>query len=192
MDLVRELRRFQQSRHLVRIRRTTVNGTWTDGFVLGLSDELVAMAAIVDFRPDGLEIFPIARVTKVETQQRDVFWQTMLERDGLVPAGGVHPRLQIGDYRALGESLAKWGKAVGVSYLDEDGTEFLYGPGIVRGADAKGLSLLYFDSSGAWDDEPTNIPYERILCVDVDRPYVNTFERHMAPPEIDLDPGEED
>lgn len=187
MDLVRELRRYQKSRHLVRVRRQGPGRDYTDGFVLGLSDELVVMASVIDFQADGLEIFPLDRVTKIESSARDVFWQTILEREGTVPAGGVPPRLQIGDYRALLGALVKWGRAIGVSYLDEDGETDYYAAGVAREAGETELGLHYFSSSGVWDDELTVIRYDRILRVDVDRPYVNTFERHLVPPDLDGD-----
>ena len=61
-------------RHLVRVRRKGPGRDYTDGFVLGLSDELVVMASVIDFQADGLEIFPVGRVTKVESSERDVFY----------------------------------------------------------------------------------------------------------------------
>lgn len=180
MELLRELVRYLKSRHLVRVRRTGPGPSYTDGYVVGLSDELVAMDSVVDFTRDGFEVFPLASVSKVESSARDVFWQTVLEREGVLPRG-LPPRLQIGDCRALMTSLQKWGKAVGVSYRDDD-TDW-YAPGVVRDVEDEAFGLHYFSSSGVWDDELTRIRYADVLRVDVERPYVNTFERHLVPPD---------
>lgn len=181
MEVLRELVRYLKSRHLVRIRRSGPGRPYTDGFVLGVSDELVVMAGMNDFHPDGLVVFPRASVESVESSSRDVFWQSVLEREGHVPRGGLPARLQIGDCRALMTSLQKWGRAVAVTYLDEDDDD-LYLPGLIRTVDAEGFGLRFFSTSGVWDDALTRIPYDRVLRVDVDSPYVNTFERHLVPP----------
>ncbi len=186
MDALRELVRYLKSRHLVRARRSGPGSAYTDGFVLGVSDELVAMHAVVDFQSDGLEIFPLAAVEKVESSARDVFWQSILENEGCVPRGGLPDRLQIGDCRSLAQSLKQWGKAIGVSYADDE-TDW-YSPGVVGAVGAESFGLRYFSTTGEWDDELTTIRYDQVLRVDVDRPYVNTFERYLvAPPDVPPD-----
>ena len=180
MDRLRELVRYRKSRHLVRVRRAGPGSRYTDGFVVGVSDELVAMYAVCDFKPDGFEVFPLADVEKLVSSERDIFWQSMLEREG-VTARRLPMRLQIGDCRALMTSLKGWGKAIGVHY--RDGEDDYYAPGVVRTVGEDGFGLHYFSASGVWDDELTTIAYADVLRVDVERPYVDTFERYLVPPD---------
>jgi hypothetical protein len=44
------------------------------------------------------------------------------------------------------------------------------------------VALLYFDSLGTWDKEPTIIPCKSITKIEFDTPYINTFSKYIKPP----------
>ena len=181
MHVYTELVPYLKSHRVTRIEWQAGARAYTDGFVVGLSDQLVAVLSIVDFRSDGLEVFPLARVAKVVTSSGDDFWQRVLQSEGLVPDRGFLKGLQIGDYQALMECLQARGRMIGVSYCKDPqcGREYTVGP--VRATEDARFAVQRVWLEGDWDDEWTWIRYDTVERVDVDRPYINAYERHTAP-----------
>ena len=181
MHVYDELVPFLKSRHVTRVEWKAGLRSYTDGFVVGLSDHLVAVLSILDFRSDGVEVSPLSRVAEVVTTSADGFWQHVLETEGLVPERRVLRGLQLGDYRALAESLHVRGRMVGVSYQPDVEGPVQYALGPVRATEDVRCAVQRVWASGAWDDEWTWIRFDTIERVDVDRPYVNAYERYTAP-----------
>ena len=87
---------------LVSIRRSKVDGYGIQGFLVGLSDELLALEYVYDFQVDGLMVLRRSDVSEAKRTGTDEFQEHLLKLEGI----------QAGTQQPVPLNLSNWTSAV--------------------------------------------------------------------------------
>ncbi len=99
------LRRLQHERTLLTVSRGKVGGDDLEGFVRGVSDELVLIESVIDLRQDGFSLIELDDVTFLGWgSDRFRAWEEIL-----APIEPAVPELDLSDWRAAVTSLGSSG-----------------------------------------------------------------------------------
>lgn len=177
------LRRALDERRMVRVVRALADGEHMQGFVLGLSDELILLYAFSDFHPDGCYVLRTQDVVQVRSGKCERVNERILELEGLLDWVRISTMPPLDDLRALLGHLceARLPCIVEREPLlgeDEDKERFLIG--FVTRVGKRRCRVHHFNALGEWDDEPTRIKIENITCVQLEALYTETWLRHIA------------
>jgi hypothetical protein len=151
-----------------------------NGFVLGLGRDLVLLQKYHDFYPEGYTALRVADIKRTRSDEHERFWETMFRGEGLMERVGIPYEVPLDDFRSLLNALHRRGQHVIIeceSRETADDDDFLIGR--VVAMDDRSVSILHFDTSGAWDDEPSVIAYGDITQVQFDTPYINTITKYL-------------
>jgi hypothetical protein len=147
-----------------------------NGFVLGLGEELVLLHQFHDFYPEGYVALRIADIKRPRSGEHERFWERMFRDQGLMERVGISYEVPLDDFRSLLTALHGMGQHVIVECEDRKMAEYDdFFIGRIVALDDESVSVLSFDSMGAWYDEPFVIDYSDITQVQFDTPYINTF-----------------
>ena len=176
----------------VRITRGFPGEPIHNGFVLGLGRDLVLLHQFHDFYPEGYTALRVADIKRVRSGEHERFWERMFRGEGLMGRVGIPYEVPLDDFRSLLTALHGRGQHVIIECEGretEDDDDFFIGR--VVSLDDESVSVLYFDSLGTWDDEPSVIDYADITKVQFDTPYINTITKYLKgpPPGSGLDPA---
>jgi hypothetical protein len=83
-----------KKRNLVSIRRSSIDPNSIQGFVVGLSQDLVALEYVYDFQIDGLLVLRRSDITDVRRSKTDEFQQSLLKQEGIV-VGNANTRAAV-------------------------------------------------------------------------------------------------
>lgn len=177
------LKSFVGTMKQVRITRPYPGNPTHFGFVLGVGKELVLLQQLHDFYPDGYSVLRLEDVVTIRSGEQERFFETLLQKEGLMELVGITEIPPLDDLRSLFEYLQERNQNVVVEVegddTDED-DEFLIGR--VVAVESEGVELLYFDPLGQWDAEPIAIDFEEITQVQFDTPYVNILSKYLGEP----------
>ena len=94
-------------RSLVSVRRQDVDEYGIQGFVVGVSETLLAPEYVYDFQTDGLLVLRRSDVTEVRCTATDEFQERLLKKEGMRPGlQGTMP-LNLDGWRPLIDQLAE-------------------------------------------------------------------------------------
>jgi len=154
-----------------------------NGFVLGVGHELVLLNPFHDFYFEGYTALRVADIKRVRSGKHERFFERMFRGEGLMEQVGLRYNVPLDNFRSLLTILHSRGQHVTIECESKERWEdddFLIGWLVVL--DDETVSLLHFDSLGAWYDEPKVIAYGDITQVQFDTPYSNTFVKYLRPP----------
>jgi hypothetical protein len=174
-------------KHLLRLK---VRGNLREapfGIPIALSDELVVLHALRDFDPDGYCAVPTSRVLAARSRDFEHSYDRVCAAlkitDTILPPG---PELDTTDLISLCNTLRRQNHFVIVEALtaDEDGfrdnTFFI---GRLTGLSDAALAIHNFDANGAWDPSPTTVPLGRVLNIQWNSRYIQTWQRFLSLPQ---------
>ena len=167
----------QRQRDLVSVRRDDIDGNSIQGYVLAVSDQLVALQHISDFRLEGLMILRLDDLTEVECSAASRFHNELLVREGLVQAVPFGKPFDLESWPAI---IGQLSREFSLVILE---CEALHEPafaiGRIHGLSADTVDLEYFDGVGEWEEEMVEIEVADISCCQVDTNYLNVYRRHF-------------
>jgi hypothetical protein len=171
------LARHQRQRDLVSVRRDDIDDNSIQGYVLAVSDRLVALQHVYDFRLEGLMILRTEDLTDVEYAATSQFQNELLVREGLTQAVPFDKRFDLENWPAAIRQLAREFPLLIVE------CEALHEPafaiGRVHGVSEEAVDLEYFDGVGQWEKDLVEIEVEDISSCQVDTNYLNVYRRHF-------------
>jgi len=177
MNHVELLARHQRQRDLVTVRRDDIDDNGIQGYVLAMSDQLVALQHVYDFRLEGLMILRLADLTDVECSATSRFQNDLLVREGLAQAVPFDKRFDLGSWP---EAIGQLAREFSLLIIE---CEALHEPafaiGRVHGVSGEAVELDYFNGVGQWEDERVEIEFADISSCQVDTNYLNVYRRHF-------------
>jgi hypothetical protein len=166
-----------RKRSLVSVRRRDVDDYGIQGFVVGLSETLLALEYVYDFQIDGLMILRRADVTEVRRTGTDEFQEALLNKEGIRPGTQTPAPLEMDGWRSVIDQLSKHYEYM---ILERElGPEPEFAIGRVVRATAAQVELQTFSGTGRWYPKTERLKYSRLTCVQVNTRYLGFYQRHF-------------
>jgi hypothetical protein len=171
------LLQFQQQRSLVSLRRSAIDDSAIQCFVLGASDQLVLLQYVYDFHLDGMMVLRVGDVSDVTRSKTDEFQERLLAAEGLLTQVPFDYALDLSNWRHAITELS------GIHPLLQLECELLDDPDFVIGRtlafDEEQVTLQYFTGVANWLEEPISVRYDDLTSCQVNNNYMNVYQRHF-------------
>jgi hypothetical protein len=181
-ELHQRLSGFAELRNMVCLTRMFSSDPRHNGFVLGVSRKLVLFQTFHDFYPEGYTVLRLEDIKNVSAGRHERFFERMFKGEGLLDRVGIAYTVPINDLRAVLQYLSERGMHVVLEceLTGSDESDYYIGR-LVSVSDEK-VELLYVDSLGKWNKEPSVISSDSITKIEFDTPYINTFSKYIKAP----------
>src|ERR1700749_2712454 len=166
IDLVAVLEEHRQRRDLVSLRRDRIDDHGIQGYVLGVSDELVALQYVDDLRLDGLRILRVRDVTGVACTSVDRFQRELLAREGLEKAVPFGRTFALRDWRPLVSQLAREFPLMILECEAVDAPDFVIGK--ARSITDTSVEFDWFSGVASWEATPAKLALVDLTSCQVD------------------------
>ena len=147
-----DLRHYQQQRALVSRRRDGVDENSIQGFVLGVSDELVMLQYVYDFKLDGLMVLRTVDISELDRSKTDEFQEGLLQVEGLLQAVPFDYSIDLSTWPTAIAGLAEDYPLLIVERELLDEPDLAIGRVLEIGAEE--VHLKYFTGAANWLEEP--------------------------------------
>ena len=172
-----QLAKHQKQRNLVSIRRGEIDGCSIQGFVLGLSENLVLLQYVYDFHLDGLMLLRTADITEVRHTKTAQLQKKLLKQEGLLERVPLEITLDLSDWKsAISQLSAEHGLMI-IECEAQDEPDFFIGR--VTKTTKLGVQGHYFSGAANWEDEPSKLKFKDITCCQVATNYINFYKRYF-------------
>jgi hypothetical protein len=175
--IIAELKKSQHKKSAISIRRGRIDSHFIDGFVLGVSDVLVALQYKYDFRLDGLMFLRIADITEVRSTATDRFQQNLMQGEGLLDRIPFDAPLNLQSWETIIEQLSAFGGLMIVESEKPGSEDFILGQFL--GISQRTAFFKFITGIGRWLDEPASIRLKDITCCQVETNYANFYQRYF-------------
>jgi hypothetical protein len=167
----------QKGRDLVSVRRSAIDDSSIQGFVLASSEELVVLQYVYDFNLDGLMVLRIADITEVRCSATDKFQKSLLEQEGLIQRVPFGSDFDLDNWRSV---ISKLSKEYALMILEcEAGEESDFVIGRILRTTTTGAQVRYFSGAANWARKPVEVKFKDITSCQVGTNYVNVYQRHF-------------
>jgi hypothetical protein len=167
-----------KNRHLVSVRRTGVDPNSIQGFVVGLSEHLVALEYVHDFQIDGLLVLRRSDITDVRRKKTDEFQQALLKQEGIT-VGAQTPKqpLQLQSWQTV---ITQLSTLFPIMILERElRPEPTFSIGRVLKATAVQLEFRSFSGTARWYTKVERLKYAHLTALRVNARYANFYQRHF-------------
>jgi len=171
------LARHIGARDLVSIRRDDIDDAAIQGYVLGLSQELVALQYVYDFHLDGLLFLRTGDITDVNCSRTDRFQRELLSREGLERDIPFEKPFDLANWHALVGQLAREFPLMVVECEALDDPDFVIGR--VHALHESAVEFEHFSGAASWSRELADIELRDITACRANSNYVNFYRRHF-------------
>jgi hypothetical protein len=172
-----QLKKHQEKRNLVSVRRSKIDENSIQGFVLASSEDLVVLQYVYDFNLDGLIVLRIADITEVRCGVSNKFQKGLLKREGLiqrVPFGATF------DLRNWKSVIAQLSKEYPLMIIEREALEWKgFAIGRVLKTTQAGVQFQYFSVTANWGEDPEKLKFKDLTACKVGTNYVNVYQRHF-------------
>jgi hypothetical protein len=180
--IVQALKKSQRLRSAVSIRRKRIDAHSIDAFVLGVSDQLVALQYKYDFHLDGLMILRIADITEVNSNATDRFQQGLMQAEGLLDTVPFDAPFNLQSWQTVLEQLSAFGGLMIVESEKPKSEDFILGQFL--GISQQKAFFKFITGIGQWLDDPASIRLKNITCCQVETNYANFYQKYLNQPTI--------
>ena len=177
IHLAAVLEEHRQRRDLVSLRRDKIDDQAIQGYVLAVSDELVALQFVYDFRLDGLRILRVRDVTGVACTSVDRFQRELLVREGLEKAIPFGRTFALRDWRPLISQLAREFPLMILECEALDEPDFVIGR--ARSITETSVEFDHFSGVASWEAKPAMLALADLTSCQVETNYINVYRRHF-------------
>jgi hypothetical protein len=175
MQMEATLLRHKQKRNLVAIERKDIGEIRIQGFILGISQKLVLIQYVYDFRLDGLMILRVPDISDLRFSKTEKFQLKLLKDEKIYDRINFNSNFDLTDWKTAILGLRKdYEYFILENELGDDPT-FLIGK--IAKMTPRNIHLNYFSGAGNWDREPSIIKYNDITACQVDSNYINVYKR---------------
>jgi hypothetical protein len=166
-----------KKRSLVSVRRRDVDDYGIQGFVVGLSDVLIALEYVNDFQIDGLLVLRRTDITEVRRTGTDEFQESILKREGVRPGQQEPTSLQLEAWRPLIEQLSA---RYPIMILERElGPPPEFSIGRLKKVTAAQVEFQTFSGTAKWSPKPERIKYSQLTSLQVNTRYLGAYQRHF-------------
>jgi hypothetical protein len=175
--IIQALKKSQRKRSAVSIRRKRIDAHAIEAYVLGVSDQLVALQYEYDFHLDGLMILRIADITEVSSNATCRFRQGLMQAEGMLDAIPFGAPLNLQSWETILEQLSAFSELLIVESEKPKSEDFILGQFL--GISQQTAFFKYLTGTGRWLDEPAAIRLRDITCCQVETNYVNFYQKYL-------------
>lgn len=168
---------YLKARSLVSIRRSDVDDYGIQGFVVGLSESLLAMEYVYDFQIDGLMVLRRSDITEIKRTGTDEFQERLLKQEGIRPGAQSPTLLELGDWRLLIQQLSEHYPLMILEREFGPSPEFAVGRAVR--ATAAQVEFHTFTGTGKWAPKTERLKYSQITCLQVNTRYLGFYQRYF-------------
>lgn len=172
-SLRKQLTEADQAKRTVQIERSAFSEEYTNGYVLGLSQELVAIEQFFDFQPFGIKILALSDITGVRDGKYERFLERVLVDRGF--ASRTCSWLELHNWKRVLMSLEGRGKLLAFETDRGDGVEV----GLISEIANDSLWILPCTAVAQWCAEEIKIDLADVTAVEVDTPYLETLKFYL-------------
>jgi hypothetical protein len=165
-----------QKRDYVSVSRHGIDEHSVHGFVLAVSETLVLLQHVTDFRLDGYLLLRRADITEMEYGSNDQFHKKLLVEEGVMNEINFDFNAPIQSFESFLVSR-KPDEIVIVEDAQSESPEYVVGT-VLRVAGGK-VHLRHFDVEGRWSEQPAVIALKRITSCMLDTNYTKVFQRYF-------------
>jgi hypothetical protein len=166
-----------KSKRLVSVRRSDVNDYGIQGFLVGLSDTLVALEYVYDFQIDGLMVLRRSDITDVKRTGTDEFQERLLKSEGIRPGSQIPTALKLDGWKPLIEQLIEHYPLMILERELGPAPEFAIGRTLR--ATAAQVEFQSFSGAGKWHPKTERLKYAQLTCLQVNTRYLGFYQRHF-------------
>ncbi|TAK73213.1 MAG: hypothetical protein EPO12_22755 [Aquabacterium sp.] len=96
-----------KAKSLVSIRRRDVDDYGIQGFLVGLSEGLLAVEYVYDFQIDGIMVLRRSDITEVKQTGTDKFQERLLKKEGIRPGMQEPMPLELSGWKAVIQQISQ-------------------------------------------------------------------------------------
>ena len=168
---------YLKAKSLVSVRRRDVDAYGIQGFLVGLSANLMALEYVYDFQIDGLVVVRRSDVTEVKRTGTDEFQERLLMREDIRPGAQTPMPLQLEGWQSLIQQLSDHYPLMILERELGPSPEFAIGRPIR--ATAAQVEFHTFTGTGRWSTKTERLRYSQITCLQVNTRYLGFYQRHF-------------
>lgn len=180
VEIFESLRYHIENEMIIKIKRDNVDSDEFVGFPILLSDELLLMSKIVDFRNDGCIVFRVSDITDAYSTSDSDFYEKICKQEGLREKSleGLCVS-EVYNLKSVLSQLLDFNGFVSVGCEFED-NELYYSIGKLVRVERDILYLRHFGLDGQWEEEDREIEISKISFVSFNDSYSKFFYKYMA------------
>lgn len=150
--------------------------SYKKGYIIDSSNDFILFKEVEDFVVRGFLVFPIHQVSKIRRNKNDVFFDKICKLEG-IKVSIKKPEIDLKNWESIFNSIQKLGFNVIIVNEISEQDSFDIGP-ILRVTKNK-VTINYFDATGKFDEDLTEIQYSDITHIDFDDIYTNTISKYL-------------
>ncbi len=177
MNDINKINKFKKNRKLVSIRRENIDPNSIQGFILGVSKDLLLIQYVYDFNLDGLMILRMSDITEVKSDSTAKLQKQLLIDENLYQMVDFDTSYNLKSWKALLTQFKKQFKFAILESEKSDKQVFLIGE--IRSPLSKAVTIKYFTGAGQWDKNPKRMFYSDITSCQVNSNYINVYHRYF-------------
>ncbi len=162
---------------LVSVHRRDVDESGIQGFLVGLSDDFLALEYVYDFQVDGLMVLRRSDITNVQRTGTDQFQESLLKKEGIRPGTQVLSPLELGSWKSILEQFSREHEYMILERELGPVPEFAIGRAIR--ITAAQVELQTFSGTGRWYQKTERLRYSQLTCAQVNTRYMSFYQRHF-------------
>lgn len=167
-----------KNRSLVSVQRRAVDGYGIQGFLVGISDLLVALEYVYDFQIDGLMFLRRSEISAIRRTATDEFQESLLDLEG-VRAGSQGPiPTELEGWQSLLEQLN--GRYPFMILERELGPSPNFSIGRLTKIAQAQVEIQPFSGAGTFSARPRRLKYSQITSIQVNTRYLGFYQRYFA------------
>lgn len=175
--LMPSLSAYLQKRSLISVRRKDVDGHSIQGFLVGLSDHLVALEYVCDFQVDGLMVLRRSDITEFRRTATDEFQERLLKKEGIRPGTQQPAPLALEGWRSVIDQVAECHPFMILERELGPAPEFSIGR-MLRTTAAQ-VEFHHFSGVAKWAAKTERLKYSQITSLQVNSRYLRFYQQHF-------------
>jgi hypothetical protein len=166
-----------KKKSLVSVRRGDIDGYGIQGFVVGVSETLMALEYVYDFQLDGIMVLRRSDITEVRRTATDEFLQVLMKRDGIEPGFQMPFPVLLNNWKTAIEQLSALHPLMILERELGPSPEFAIGR--LLKATTLQVEFQTFSGTGRWATKPDRLKYAQLTCLQVNTRYLGSYQRHF-------------
>ena len=141
------------------------------------ADDLLLVSYVYDFTLDGVMVLRRSDVSELESDKTDLLQTQILKDEGVYSSIDFNVSYDLNSWRTVFLTLGALNRFTSIE--DENPEYPLFYLGEVLNVGDETVSIIGFSGAANWDDEPSEIAYEDISCVQSGNNYTKVYERYF-------------
>lgn len=166
-----------RAKSLISVRRRGLDDYGIQGFLVGVSENLLALEYVNDFQIDGLMILRRSDITEVRRTGTDEFQERLLKREGVRSGQQFSALLELNSWQTIIDQLWQQFPLLILERELGPSPEFVIGRPIR--VTAAQVEFHAFSGTGKWADKSVRFKYAQLTCLQANTRYLGFYQRHF-------------